>query len=281
MFDELSALCLAHGIAQELLWAVPLRGRALVELGDIARGLEELEGGLEAHLITRSTLLRPYYFVLYAGALLRARRFDRASRRSWKRVRWPTRPTSTRTTRSSGGSQRKCASRAGTIGVARRCIARRWQIARAQGARCARTARLARLRVVSRSAPAAAAEARDVLQVCDWFTEGRSTHGFRVRRGAAAARLERRLTGATGCIESTPFGLCFLPSSRSPASGVDLFLRHERILVVARRRERFLDRARADPADQVQLRARLVVGARRRARRRTAAGRRPRRSACR
>ena len=74
MFDELSALCRAHGIAQELHWAVPLRGRALVELGDIERGLEELESSLEAHLNTRSTLLRPYYFVLYAGALLRARR---------------------------------------------------------------------------------------------------------------------------------------------------------------------------------------------------------------
>ena len=37
---------------------------------------------------------------------------------------------------------------------------------------------------------------------------------------------------------------------------------HERIAVVGRRHERLLDRARADPAQQVQLRAGLVVGAR-------------------
>ena len=43
--------------------------------------------------------------------------------------------------------------------------------------------------------------------------------------------------------------------------GLRLLLRHERILVIARRRERLLERARVDPADEVQLRAGLVVGA--------------------
>ncbi|HEX5475462.1 MAG TPA: protein kinase [Vicinamibacterales bacterium] len=79
-FAELETLCQAHGIAQELQWAAPLRGRALVELGDVDRGVRDLADGLEAHTITRSALLRPYYFVLYAGALLRARRFDDAQR---------------------------------------------------------------------------------------------------------------------------------------------------------------------------------------------------------
>lgn len=80
VYDELSRLCRAHGIAQELQWATPLRGRALVELGDIGRGLKELGDGLEAHTITRSALLRPYYFTLYAGALLRGERWDDAQR---------------------------------------------------------------------------------------------------------------------------------------------------------------------------------------------------------
>ena len=78
VYDELSRLCRAHGIAQELQWATPLRGRALVELGDVDRGLRELGEGLEAHTITRSALLRPYFFTLHAGALLRGERWDAA-----------------------------------------------------------------------------------------------------------------------------------------------------------------------------------------------------------
>jgi predicted ATPase len=79
-FDELRAVCERHGIAQELQWAAPLRGRALIELGDTARGLRELGEGLAAHTITRSALLRPYYFVLLAGGLLRCNRLDEAQR---------------------------------------------------------------------------------------------------------------------------------------------------------------------------------------------------------
>ncbi|HJR60956.1 MAG TPA: protein kinase [Vicinamibacterales bacterium] len=79
-YDELEELCLAHGIAQELQWAGPLRGRALVEMGDVDRGLREMEETLAAHTLTRSALLRPYYFVLYAGALLRGQRHDDAQR---------------------------------------------------------------------------------------------------------------------------------------------------------------------------------------------------------
>lgn len=78
VYDELADLCRAHGIAQELQWGAPLRGRALVELGQIDRGLEELKDGLAAHTIIRSALMRPYYLVLYAGGLLRARKFDAA-----------------------------------------------------------------------------------------------------------------------------------------------------------------------------------------------------------
>jgi predicted ATPase len=79
-FDELSTICNAHGIAQELQWAVPLRGRALIELGETAEGLREIEEGLAAHTLTRSALMRPYYLVLLAGALLRCDRLDAARR---------------------------------------------------------------------------------------------------------------------------------------------------------------------------------------------------------
>lgn len=77
-FAELSALCTRHGIAQELQWAAPLHARARIELGDTEAGLQEIEAGLAAHAITRSALLRPYYFVLFAGALLRCGRIAEA-----------------------------------------------------------------------------------------------------------------------------------------------------------------------------------------------------------
>jgi hypothetical protein len=79
-YDELSSLCRTHGIAQEMLWAAPLRARALIELGDTGRGLHDLDAGLTAQTMTRSTLLRPYYLLLFAGALLRVDRHDDAQR---------------------------------------------------------------------------------------------------------------------------------------------------------------------------------------------------------
>ena len=72
--EELVALCTRHGIAQELQWARPLGGRAMIDLGDVERGLKEVREGLAAHALTRSALLRPFYFNLFAGALLRAGR---------------------------------------------------------------------------------------------------------------------------------------------------------------------------------------------------------------
>ena len=58
-YEELAVVCHAHGIAQEIQWAAPLCGRALLDLGDTKRGLRVLEEGLAAHAITRSTLMRP------------------------------------------------------------------------------------------------------------------------------------------------------------------------------------------------------------------------------
>jgi adenylate cyclase len=79
-YEQLAVVCHAHGIAQEVQWAAPLCGRALVELGEVKRGLRVLEEGMAAHTITRSALLRPYYFVLLAGALLRVKEYERAQR---------------------------------------------------------------------------------------------------------------------------------------------------------------------------------------------------------
>ncbi len=79
-YDELAVLCRRYGIAQELQWAAPLRGRAMVELGETEDGVREMEQGLAAHTITRSALLRPYYLVLYAGALVRVGREADAGR---------------------------------------------------------------------------------------------------------------------------------------------------------------------------------------------------------
>ena len=59
-------------------WAAPLVGRALIELGDLNRGLRVLEEGGLAHTKSRSALIRPYYLVLLAGAQLRAGNLVRA-----------------------------------------------------------------------------------------------------------------------------------------------------------------------------------------------------------
>src|SRR6266487_208939 len=48
---------------------------------------------------------------------------------------------------------------------------------------------------------------------------------------------------------------------RRPARAVRPSLTHMRIAVIDRRHEQFLDRAGVDPPDQVEDRARLVVGA--------------------
>ncbi len=77
-YEQLSVICQAHGIAQELHWAAPIVGRAYIELGDVKRGLRVLEEGIAAHTATRSQLIRPYYFLLLAGALVRAGLLERA-----------------------------------------------------------------------------------------------------------------------------------------------------------------------------------------------------------
>ena len=80
VYEQLAVVCHAHGIAQEVQWAAPLAGRAMIELGDTRRGLRVLEEGLAAHALTRSALLRPHYLVLLAGGLIRCGEYARAQR---------------------------------------------------------------------------------------------------------------------------------------------------------------------------------------------------------
>jgi predicted ATPase len=76
--NQLEQICRRHGIAQELQWATPLYGRALVETGEINAGLRVMDDAIAAQSLTRSALLRPYYLVLYAGGLMRGGRFAEA-----------------------------------------------------------------------------------------------------------------------------------------------------------------------------------------------------------
>jgi predicted ATPase len=177
IYDELLEICRTHGIAQELQWAVPLRGRALVELGDVTRGLDELERGLEAHVITRSTLLRPYYFVLYAGALLRARRFD-VAQRLLDESREITEATSQHAYDSEHRRlQAEVFLANGDRDGAERLLRESLSIATAQGARWLEL-RAARGYASFLLGGGRQDEARAVLQICDWFTEGRDTLDF-------------------------------------------------------------------------------------------------------
>lgn len=174
-YDELSALCHKHGIAQEQQWAVPLRGRARVELGDIEGGLPEVALGLEAHTITRSALLRPYYFVLYAGALLRARRFETAQAALDE-----ARTIADATHQHAYDSEHRRLQ--GELYLAQenqpaceRAYKESLAIARQQGARWLEL-RAARGYARFLLSTGRASAAREILRpVCEWFTEGRET----------------------------------------------------------------------------------------------------------
>jgi predicted ATPase len=190
VFDELSVLCRTHGIAQELQWTAPLRGRALVELGDVSRGLDELARGLDAHILTRSTLMRPYYFVLYAGALLRAGRVDAAFEALAE-----SRAVADATSQHAYDSEHRRIE--AEVHLARREPDRAealyldsLAIARSQGARWLEL-RAARGYASLLAGRSRVEEARNVISVCDRFTEGRQTLDF-----VYAEALQRTLESA-------------------------------------------------------------------------------------
>jgi predicted ATPase len=178
VYDELAALCRAHGIAQELQWGAPLRGRALVELGQIEQGMEELKAGLAAHTITRSALLRPYYLVLYAGGLFRARRLEQALA-----VLAESRAVADATSQHAYDAEQRrleaevllaLGDHEGTERVYLESLA----IAKSQGAHWY-TLRSTRGYASFLIGVGRADEAREILApVCDSITEGRDTHDF-------------------------------------------------------------------------------------------------------
>jgi adenylate cyclase len=182
-YEQLAVVCHAHGIAQEMYWAAPLVGRALIEMGDLNRGLRVLEEGLAAHTATRSALIRPYYLVLLAGAQLRAGRLDRAQ---------ASLDDSTQVADATGQHsydaeharlQAEVFGAAGAAGEAERKYLEALEISRRQGARWLelRAARGYAHHLIEHDRPT---EARDLLQpVLAWFTEGRDTMDYLYAEG--------------------------------------------------------------------------------------------------
>jgi predicted ATPase len=177
VYAELSAHCRRHGIAQEMLWATPLCGRALVEIGDVTQGLEMMARGLDAHIATRSMLLRPFFFVLHAGALLRAGRLD-AAEHALEESRVVAEATSQHAYDAEHRRLLAVVQTArGDVDLAMMHYEEALSIARAQNARWfeLRAARGYAALLIEAQRPD---EARQALHVCDWFTEGRETLDF-------------------------------------------------------------------------------------------------------
>jgi adenylate cyclase len=179
VYDQLAVVCHAHGIAQEVQWAAPLAGRAMIELGDVKRGLRVLEEGLAAHSITRSTLLRPYYFVLLAGGLIRCGEYARAQRALDEST-----AVAERTSQRAYDSEHArlqaevCLLMTGREGEAEAHYQRALAVARRQGAKWLelRAARGYAHYLVKHER---LQEARELLApVCAWFTEGRDALDF-------------------------------------------------------------------------------------------------------
>jgi adenylate cyclase len=177
-YDQLAVICHAYGLAQEVHWAAPLVGRALIELGDVGRGLRVLEEGLAAHSITRSALLRPYYLVLLAGALLRASQLERAQDALDEADRLAQATGQHAYGAEHARLQAEVFGASGKIDDAERSYHQALAISRDQGARWLelRATRGYAHRLVERGR---SAEAHDLLNpMVAWFTEGRDTMDF-------------------------------------------------------------------------------------------------------
>jgi tetratricopeptide (TPR) repeat protein len=171
-YDELASICIPRGIAQELQWAAPLRDRALIDIGEVDRGLDQMADSLKAHTITRSTLLRPYYLTLYAGGLLRARRYEdaRAALREAETI-----ANATSQHAYLGEQQRLLAEVLAASGRPKEAegnYRRAVEIARAQGARW-HELRASRAYATFLAVHGRTGEAKALLEpICSWFTEG-------------------------------------------------------------------------------------------------------------
>ena len=150
-----------------------------------------------AHTMTRSALLRPYYLVMFAGALLRAGTRPRAARRS----------TSPHARADATGQHAYDAeharlqaelisARGGSADDAEASIDRRSTTAAAPGCTLARAARRPRLRAFPREPPAASRGARGA-RADSRLAEGRLHHArLRLRRRAVQDAVTRCGTSA-------------------------------------------------------------------------------------
>jgi adenylate cyclase len=177
-YDQLAVVCHAHGIAQEVQWAAPLCGRAFIDLGDSQRGLRVIEEGIAAHTITRSALLRPYYFITLAGALLRSGHLER-SQAALDQAAQVSEATSQHAYDSEHARlQAELHSVRHVWDAAEVSYHRALEISRRQGARWLelRASRGYAHFLVARDRPA---EARDLLApICETITEGRDTMDY-------------------------------------------------------------------------------------------------------
>jgi hypothetical protein len=128
-------------------------------------------------MATRSTLLRPYYFVLYAGALFRAGRMDAAAQALEQ-----SRAVADATSQHAYDSEHRRLSAevhraAGNLGSAEAEYLESLTIARSQSAKWLelRAARGYASLLVETGRPDTA---RETLRICEWFTEGRDTLDF-------------------------------------------------------------------------------------------------------
>ncbi len=183
VYEQLAIVCQSHGIAQELHWAAPLVGRAFIELGDINRGLRVLQEGLAAHTTTRSKLLRPYYFVLLSGALLRAGLPARAQAALNESAHVADETGQHAYASEHARLQAEVYTATGAMAEAESKFLDALEISRCQGARWLelRAARGYAHYLVGRERPA---EARDLLApLLAWFTDGRETMDYLYAEG--------------------------------------------------------------------------------------------------
>ena len=178
-YEQLAVVCHSHGIAQEIQWAAPIAGRAMIELGDTRRGLRVLEEGIAAHKSTRSTLLRPYYFVLLAGGLIRCGEYARAQK-ALDESASVSEATSQRAYDSEHARLQAevLSAQSVTIDAAEAHYRRALSIAREQGAKWLEL-RAARAYSHYMLKQGRTEEAHRLLEpVCAWFTEGKDTPDF-------------------------------------------------------------------------------------------------------
>jgi predicted ATPase len=148
----------------------------MIELGDTRRGLRVLEEGIAAHKSTRSTLLRPYYFVLLAGGLIRCGECARAQKALDESA-----AISEATGQHAYDSEHArlqaevLSAQPDTVAAAEEQYRRALNVARDQGAKWfeLRAARAYSHYMIKHGR---GEEAQQLLEpICAWFTEGRDT----------------------------------------------------------------------------------------------------------